>query len=162
MRSARITEVFDGDTIRVAYGTGGDRVRILAIDTPQTKDRSRPVECGGKESTDNLLRLSFTDPQDTDNDGLLDQGGGEGRRVTLRTDPTQDTRDRFRRLLAYVTTIGGKNLATQQLSAGWAKVFMFQGRRFQRLARFRAAERRARRANRGAWRLCGGHFDRPA
>jgi micrococcal nuclease len=77
--------------------------------------------------------------------------------VTLRTDPTQDTRDRFGRLLAYVTTLPGRNLAAEQLAAGWAKVFVFE-RPFQQLGRFRTAERRARGAGRGAWRLCGGNF----
>lgn len=136
-------------------------MRILGIDTPETKGRGRPVECGGPEATDNLWRLSFTDPQDTDGDELLDQGGGQGRRVTLRTDPTQDTRDQFRRLLAYVTTIGGRNLAVKQLSAGMAKVLVFE-EPFQQLRRFNTVKERAKSANRGAWRSCGGNFHRPA
>ena len=56
------------------------------------------MECGGPQSTDRMLHLSFPDAQDTDGEGLLDADGDVGRRVTLRTDPTQDTRDRFGRL----------------------------------------------------------------
>ena len=47
-----------------------------------------------------MRALSFTDPQDTDEDGLFDADGGEGRRVTLRTDPSRDLFDRYGRLLA--------------------------------------------------------------
>jgi micrococcal nuclease len=90
--------VADGDTIGVRLANGVfERVRLLGIETPETKDPGTPVECGGLRSTDNMLRLSFTEPQDTDGDGLLAAEGGIGRRVTLRTAPTQDIRDRFGR-----------------------------------------------------------------
>jgi hypothetical protein len=39
------------------------------------------------------------------------------RHVTLRTDPTQATRDSFGRLLAYVTTLAGRNLSVEELSS---------------------------------------------
>jgi micrococcal nuclease len=148
----------DGDTIRVKLANARfETVRLIGIDTPETKKPGVAVECGGKRATDNLLRLSFTAPVDTDGDGLLDDEGGDGRRVTLRTDPTQDTRDSFGRLLAYVTTSANRNLAVDQLAGGWAKVFVFD-RPFRQLARFRAAERRAKTAGRGSWTTCGGNF----
>jgi endonuclease YncB( thermonuclease family) len=108
-----------------------------------------------------MLRLAFTRPRDSDRDGVVDEEGGTGRGLTLVTDPTQDTFDRFDRLLAYVTTRGGILLQTRQLADGWAKTYVFD-RRFRQLRRFQAAERRARSARRGVWRLCGGHFHRPA
>ena len=109
-----------------------------------------------------MLKLSFTDPTDSDGDGLFDEEGGDGRRVTLTTDPTQDTFDRYGRLLAYVTTRAGVNLATRQLADGWAKVYVFGGKPFQRVSRFRAASQRARSRGRGVWGRCGGNFHRPA
>ena len=69
-----------------------------------------PVECGGRDATAQMLRLAFSAPTDSDGDGLLDREGGDGRRVVLRTDPTQDLFDRYDRLLAYVTTRGGTSL----------------------------------------------------
>jgi micrococcal nuclease len=122
--AARITSVADGDTIKVrAFGARRDfyTVRLIGIDTPETKDPGRPVECGGKRATAAMLRLSSTAPEDTNGDGLEDQEGGDGRRVTVTTDPTQDTFDRYGRLLAYVTTVSGVHLQTQQLSRGWAR-----------------------------------------
>ena len=158
----RITHVADGDTIGVRI-TGGrtEDVRLIGIDTPETHRPETPVECGGPQATSNMMRLAFSDPVDGDGDGLLDTDGDDGRTVTLRTDPTQDTRDRFGRLLAYVTTIAGVDLGERQIGEGWAKVFVFDSP-FQRLGRYRAASRRAASARRGVWGRCGGDFHRPA
>jgi micrococcal nuclease len=82
---------------------------------------------------------------------------GEGRRVTLRTDPTQALFDRYDRLLAYVTT-GGTMLQTRMLSAGWARTYVYGGKPFQKVKRFRAAERRARDDDRGVYGRCRGDF----
>jgi endonuclease YncB( thermonuclease family) len=160
---ARITSVVDGDTVRVrafeaqrAFYT----VRLIRIDTPETRAPGRPVECGGKRATANMLRLAFTRPRDTNADGLLDDEGGTGRGVTLVTDPSQDLFDRYGRLLAYVTARNGALLQTRQLADGWAKTYVFE-RPFRQLRRFQVAERRARAGRRGVWSLCGGNFHRP-
>lgn len=159
--SARITSVVDGDTVKVrAFGAKRDfyTVRLIGIDTPETKRPGVGVECGGKRATARMLSLAFTKPGDTDDDDLVDEEGGDGRRVTLRTDPTQDTFDRYGRLLAYVTTRGGTYLQSRMLADGWAKTYVYRGKRFQRYDRHRTAERRAKKRKRGVWRICGGNF----
>lgn len=159
--SARITSVTDGDTIKVrAFGAQRSfyRVRLIGIDTPESKKPGRGVECGAKRATANMLDLAFTDPIDTNGDGLIDTEGGEGRRVTLTTDPTQATFDRYGRLLAYVTTRTGVLLQTAQLSAGLAKTYVFGSRPFARVGRFRSVQGRARSHDRGVWKRCGGNF----
>lgn len=162
---ARITSVVDGDTIKVRAFDARRRfytVRLIGVDTPETKRPGVGVECGGKQATSQMLRLAFSAPSDTDGDGLLDEEGGAGRRVTLRTDPTQDTFDRYDRLLAYVTTSSGVSLQTRMLSAGWATTYVYGGKPFQRVTSFRAAERRARNGDRGVYSECGGNFHRSA
>ena len=138
---ARVDEVVDGDTLHVLTA-GGERrtVRLIGIDTPETKKPDSPIECGGEAASSHMRRLA-----------------PPGRRVTLTADPTQDAVDRYGRLLAYVGTGGGTTLQERQLAAGHAKVYVFE-RPFQRLRRFRAAERRARTAARGAWAACGADF----
>jgi micrococcal nuclease len=161
--SARITSVVDGDTIKVrAFGAKRSfyTVRLIGIDTPETRRPGVAVECGGKRATASMLRLSFSHPEDADGDGWEDREGGEGRRVTLTTDPTQDTFDRFGRLLAYVKTRSGTVLQTAQLSRGLATTYVFGGRPFQRVAEFRAGEARASGGKRGVFRICGGDFHR--
>jgi micrococcal nuclease len=158
---ARIT---DGDTIRISSRETRRRsytVRLIGIDTPETRRPGTPVECGGKDATSYMLGLAFSAPTDTDGDGLLDAEGGSGDRATVLTDPTQDLFDRYGRLLAYVTTDDRQSLAVEQLRAGWAETYVYE-RRFRQLRRFQRIERSARAVGRGAWGACGGDFHRPA
>jgi micrococcal nuclease len=126
-------------------------VRLIGIDTPETKKPNTPIECGGSEATDNLCRIGFTDPKDSDSDGLLDERGGNGRLVSLETDPTQDEYDQYGRLLAYVKVRSGGMLNTAQLYGGWSDVYVFNNVPFRRLDAFRDESRRAKRDARGVW-----------
>src|SRR4051812_30858562 len=156
---ARLLSVTDGDTIKVRLASGSRRtVRLIGIDTPESHKPGVPVECGAREATASMLRLSFTAPKDTNGDGLEDKAGGKGRRVTLKTDATQDTKDRHGRPLAYVTTSSGSQLQLGQLNRGWAKVYVFNHKRFQRYKRYAAAQSSARTSKVGVWGSCGGDF----
>ncbi len=78
--SARITEVVDGDTVKIrAYDARRPRytVRLIGIDTPETVRPGVAVECGGREAKSNLLRAAFTRPEDRDDDGLFETKGGQ-------------------------------------------------------------------------------------
>ncbi|WP_125107498.1 thermonuclease family protein [Gulosibacter massiliensis] len=55
--SARVVRVVDGDTIDVTRDGEEVRVRLLNIDTPETKDPDLPVQCLGPEATDFLEHL---------------------------------------------------------------------------------------------------------
>jgi endonuclease YncB( thermonuclease family) len=157
---SRIIDVIDGDTIRVRTLEPSRRptyrVRLIGIDTPEM----RPLECGARQATHAAFSWSFDRPRDMDGDGLFDTRGGRGRRVVLVTDPSQGLFDRYRRLLAYVTIRERQTLNGFQLTRGWAKVYVFR-KPFARISGFRTAQRRARRAHRGVWGLCGGRFHRP-
>jgi len=138
---ARIVRVTDGDTIVVRSGAGRRfKVRLIGIDTPEVFGG---LECGGRQASASMKRLA---PQ--------------GRRVRVYGDPTQDRRDAFGRLLAYVKTRGGPQLNIAQIRRGWAKVFVFQGNPFRQTASFRRAARAAKRQRRGVWGRCGGDFHR--
>ncbi len=145
---ARVTAVTDGDTLR-ARATGSGRsydVRLIGIDTPETRRPGTPVECGGPEASANMERLALAD--------------GRGVAVTLTTDASQDTRDRYGRLLAHVTRADDVDLARAQLRAGWGEVYVYE-RAFARLERFESAERAARAERLGVWGACAGDFHRP-
>jgi endonuclease YncB( thermonuclease family) len=157
---AYVTGVTDGDTIKVRRGFRRYTIRLIGIDTPETRKPGTPIECGGKEATSRMYRLGFTRPRDTDDDGLYDSKGGKGRRVTVTTDPTQDRRDAFGRLLAYVASARG-SFATAQLRSGWAGVYVFENP-FEQLGRFQTAEASARDSSRGVWGKCAGDFHTPA
>jgi micrococcal nuclease len=145
---ARVVRVVDGDTLKVRLGDGRRRtVRVLGIDTPETKKPGTPVECGGPQATASMARLAL-------------QGSGyaaRGREVVLISDPTEDQVDRYGRILAYVEA-GGRDLGERQIASGWAEMYAYRDRRFQRRARYERAERAARDQRRGVWGACGGDF----
>ena len=49
--------VVDGDTVDVDLGGRTERVRLLGIDTPETVDPDRPVECFGPEASARTAEL---------------------------------------------------------------------------------------------------------
>lgn len=51
---AEVVRVVDGDTVDVLIDDEETRVRLLNIDTPETKDPNEPVQCLGPEATDFL------------------------------------------------------------------------------------------------------------
>ena len=48
---AIVTHVVDGDTIDVRIGGRDERVRLIGIDTPETKKPDTPIECFGPEAS---------------------------------------------------------------------------------------------------------------
>jgi endonuclease YncB( thermonuclease family) len=148
--TARVVEVIDGDTLNVRLAGGSRRtVRLVGIDTPESRKPGVPVECGAKRATRHMKRLAF-------------QKRGErriGRIVALITDPTQDGTDRYGRLLAYVDRRpDGKDLGRSMIRAGWTQAYVYDNRPFERVATYSDDERRAESADRGVWAMCAGDF----
>ena len=50
--NARVVEVVDGDTIVVAIDGREESVRLIGIDTPETKHPRKPIECYGPEASE--------------------------------------------------------------------------------------------------------------
>ena len=139
-----VTKVTDGDTVHVTGLSGAEEtVRIVGIDTPETKDPRKPVQCGGPEAT---AFASVT---------LL------GQHVHVVPDPTQDRVDRYGRTLAYIELIdanpttkapAGSDYSTLVAEAGWARAYIYDPRHPpQRITQIQAAESRASVMRRGIW-----------
>lgn len=82
LQAARVTQVVDGDTIRVEIDGTEFRLRYIGIDAPETMDPLRGVECYGPQAT-------------TRNKQLV-----EGKTVGLETDVSNV--DKNDRLLRYI------------------------------------------------------------
>jgi len=140
-QQATIVRDVDGDTIKVKLPDGSEHsVRLIGIDTPETHKPGVKVECGGPEASANMSALAPA-----------------GAPVKLTTDPTQDKSDRYGRLLAYAT-VNGHGLQLAQLRAGWAEVYVYGGKPFQRVDSFRKASEVAKKNGRGVWGQCSGDF----
>lgn len=79
-----VNEVVDGDTIKVTYKGRPETVRMILIDTPETKDPNKCVQLYGPEATNYTKKY------------LLDKS------KTVRVELGVQTRDQYGRLLAYV------------------------------------------------------------
>lgn len=151
--TGRPVRVVDGDTIRVRLSSGRQRtVRILGVDTPESKKPGTPVECGSHRASHSLFKMLFR------------QTGGRriSRRIRLVTDPSQQRVDRYGRLLAYVSA-AGRDIGQALVRQGWAEVYVYNADRpFARLGTYQRSQEAAAGARRGAWHHCGGDFHRPA
>ena len=56
-----VTKVVDGDTIHVNLNGHDTTIRIIGIDTPETVDPRKPVQCMGKEASNRAKELLMGD-----------------------------------------------------------------------------------------------------
>jgi len=145
---ARVTRVVDGDTLDVSVNGRTERLRLIGINTPETVDPRRPVQCFGREASDRAKALLPV-----------------GAMVSLEADPSQGERDdtSSRRLLRYLWLADGRHFNLEMIREGYAHEYTFRtAYRYQ--AEFKAAEREARESRRGLWApdTCNGNTDRPA
>lgn len=135
--AAVVVHPVDGDTVVVRVGGREEPVRLIGIDTPESVARDRPVECFGPEAKQRTAELL-----------------PEGTAVRLERD--LEARDRYGRLLAYVTRADDGTFVNELLVAeGYAAAFPYPPNTAH-AATFAAAEATARAAGRGLWPACGG------
>jgi micrococcal nuclease len=134
-----VTRIVDGDTIAVS---SGDTVRLIGIDTPETRHPSQPVECFGAQATQHATELV-----------------GPGTSVRLVYDVERT--DRYGRTLAYVYRVADDLFVNLQMVRDGFAVMATYPPNVAHVEAFRAAEQEARSANRGLWGACGG-ADTPA
>ena len=130
--AAHISAVVDGDTVKLSYLGTTEYIRMLGVDTPETKDPRKPVQCFGAEAS------RFT------KETLLNQD------VTISFDETQGTRDKYNRLLLYIWLPDGTLFNKLLISEGYAFEYTYN-KPYLYQAEFKAAQADARTAARGLW-----------
>ncbi|MEA2932087.1 MAG: micrococcal nuclease [Actinomycetota bacterium] len=127
-----VERVVDGDTLIVA---GGHRIRLIGVDTPETKDPRKPVQCFGREAS-----AFLTD--------LLPQGTGV--RLVGDVEPT----DVYDRTLAYAYRLpDGLFVNADLVRQGYARVLTIPPNVAHTDELVVLAEQ-AREAGRGLWTAC--------
>jgi micrococcal nuclease len=131
--AATVIHTVDGDTIVARFADGREEtVRVLGVDTPETKDPRKPVQCYGPEAS------AYTHARLQD------------RHVTLERDV--ELRDKYGRMLAYVY-VDGKRYDDELLRLGYARLLVIapNGEHARAMVK---AELDARSAGRGLWGAC--------
>ena len=101
------------------------KIRMIGLDTPETVDPRKPVQCFGREASAQAKTILGGQP------------------VYLETDPSQDTIDKYGRTLAYVWTASGRLFNLDMIADGYAFEYTYDlPYRYQ--ADFKAAENDAR------------------
>lgn len=139
-----VTHLVDGDTVDVAFTTGSgkpttERIRLIGIDTPETKRPDTPVECFGREASSALAALIPI-----------------GTAVLVERDVEE--RDRYGRLLGYVfRATDGLFVNHEMVRAGMAAPYTFPPN-IAYVDVFAAAGDASRAAAVGLWSRCeSGH-----
>lgn len=127
-----VVKVVDGDTIHVDIEGKNETVRLIGINTPETVDPRRPVECFGKQASDKAKEIL------------------SGRRVRIETDSSQDVRDKYGRLLGYIYRDDGLFLNKFMITEGYAYEYTYR-LPYKYQTEFKAAQKSAEAAEKGLW-----------
>jgi micrococcal nuclease len=132
--TATVLRIVDGDTVDIVDDIRGRlRIRLLGIDTPETKKPGYSVGCWGPEASQ-FAAATLT-----------------GSRVGVFPDPTQDLHDRYGRTLAYLRKADGWDYSVEAARAGTAKSYVYHGRPAGEYDAIESAQREAQSAQRGLW-----------
>lgn len=130
----RITRFSDGDTISVDMDGTEEEIRFIGVDTPETQDPRKPVQCFGKSASAFTRQL------------IGDQA------VRLEADTLSSNRDRYGRLLRYVYLPDGRLVQAEIIKAGYG--FAYISFPFAKLEEFSTYQREAREQEKGLWKDC--------
>ncbi|MGH7772895.1 MAG: thermonuclease family protein [Candidatus Binatia bacterium] len=129
-------KVIDGDTLLVSPN---EKIRLIGVDTPETKHPKKSVECFGQEAKEFTKKMVA------------------GRRIRLEFDQTNSAfghRDRYGRTLGYVYLENGTFLNAEIIRQGYGHAYtQFP---FRYLEEFRLLQRQARQRGLGLWSSCRG------
>src|SRR3989344_4214307 len=125
----KVTRVVDGDTIEIE---GGEKVRYIGIDTPETVDPRKPVQCFGVEASKKNKEMV------------------EGKMVRLEKDITD--KDKYNRLLRYIW-LDNVSINLELIKQGFAYSYSYPPDiKYQ--DQFLKAQQEAREAKRGLRNAC--------
>lgn len=131
----QVVSVLDGDTFEIKFDKGTRTVRMLGIDTPETVDPRKPIQCFGKEASDMTKSLL------------------SHHTVSLRVDKTQSQTDKFGRLLAYVYRDDDLFINEYLLKNGFAREYTYS-KAYSLQKQFKALQTEAKKEMVGLWKNC--------
>jgi micrococcal nuclease len=130
-----VVKVVDGDTIDIdipdsKYKT--TRIRLIGVDTPETKKPNAPVMYYGPEAYEYTRSHTL------------------GKQVTVFLDTVTQTRDRYGRLLAYIKLPDGAFLNEMLISEGYGYAYTPFKHSFSN--KYQQLQSQAKAAKRGLWK----------
>ena len=134
-QAVTVIKVVDGDTIAVSINGQNETIRIIGINTPETVDPRKTVECFGIEAS-NKAKEYFKN-----NDY----------KVWLEEDPAQGDRDKYQRLLRYVFSENGtQDYGLTMIKTGYAYEYTYSTQ-YKYQADYKDAQTYAQNNKLGLW-----------
>jgi len=137
-QSVTIERVVDGDTVEITQAGKKEKVRLIGIDTPETKKPNKPVMFYGKEAYEYTKKRL------------------EKKTVQLEWDVEE--RDQYKRLLAYVW-IGDELFNRTLVQEGYARIYTFPPN-VKYAAELKKDQETARKKGKGLWEDYDSAFDK--
>jgi micrococcal nuclease len=129
-----VSYAVDGDTIAVDMAGVTEKIRFIGVDTPETHKPNTPVQCYG------VIAADYT------------KSHTEHLNVRLESDPINQDRDRYGRLLRYVYLADGTLWNAELVRQGYGRALTAFP--FTKLKEFEAYQNEAITNNRGLWTSC--------
>lgn len=129
----KVSRVVDGDTLDIDMDGKIERIRLIGMDTPETVDPRKVVQCFGKEASDKAKEML------------------SGKMVSIEADNSQGERDSYKRLLRYVYLEDGTFFNKYMIAEGYAHEYTYQSNPYKYQTEFKEAEKQAREATKGLW-----------
>jgi micrococcal nuclease len=127
----------DGDTLILKINGERERVRLVGMDSPESVKPHSPVECFGKEASIHAKEIL------------------KNKKLEFVPDSSQDTRDRFGRLLGYVFIVENDkkvNFAEKMIFDGYAYEYTYnKSHPYRYQLDFKKAQKSAKENKRGLW-----------
>ena len=131
----RILAVIDGDTVDIKLDGRTERVRLIGVNTPETKHPTKPIECFGPEASAYITQL-------------LPKG------TNVRIERDTEARDRYGRMLLYLYRNSDNLFINLDLiSRGYGTPMSIEPNTFHRNDFVHAAAL-AEASNVGLWKAC--------
>jgi len=127
-----VTSVVDGDTIKIDKNGTVITLRLIGMDTPETVDPRKPVQCFGKEASNKAKELL------------------SGKKVRIEMDTTQGEFDKYDRTLAYVYRDDGIFYNKYMIEQGYAHEYTYNTP-YKYQMDFKVAQKSAQTAQLGLW-----------
>lgn len=129
----KVVKITDGDTIKVDIDGVIESVRLIGIDTAETVDPRKSVECFGVEASNKAKEILT------------------GKSVYLESDSASGDRGIYGRLLRYVFLEDGTHFNKLMISEGYAYEYTYNSIPYKYQSEFKQAEKEARENKRGLW-----------
>lgn len=128
----KVVSVTDGDTFKVMLDGTTETVRMVGINSPETVDPRKSLECFGTEASNKLKSLL------------------ENQEVQLEVDSTQSDRDKYNRLLRFVV-VNKEDIGLKMIQEGYAYEALYSSTPHRLREAYVQAQKMAQNEQKGLW-----------